>query len=492
MFGQHQRANADEHDQGAQGNGILVRVQDFFACSVLIQKPFRDKDAVIVPHAENERGQDDIDDIELQPRKPHDALNPVPADRQRQKGQETQFQAAEAEPQEEEDNERAKQADGAEILRQTGYQPLRNRGLRGKVYGLEVAALLNRPFLIQGIPERLEGVWRKAGLEALFLQGLHEWPVRSPEGIPSADSRFLRCPIKVGHDALRANALKHGKALCLLLGHVVDMMQVGVESHLPAFPYQQDRSQQKHPQEGLAGPFAGMKIAVEIQFYQRRALPFSLRNKYRKKYQDKENGSHQHHGADKTEIVERVSLQEQETQESTYSSNIPHQQRIHLFCQGSSLVLLIFQVVHIMQRIINGNADDGAANPQHNETHAALEEGDKAQGKQRTGAYGKQDPKDIGQALVAKPKDKADENERYGQCQQRVFFDATGVLCRHLRATRGSDMHVRILLLDAGFQQIEPSNQLGVFATLTAPIGRGEKNDSRFSVFRKQAVVNQL
>ena len=116
VFGQNQCANANKHDKGAERDGVLVGVQDFFARSALIQKAFRDKNAVVVPHPEDEGGKDDIDDIKLQAAEAHDALNPVPAHRQRQEGHKADSQAAETGPQEEEDNERAKEAHSPEIL----------------------------------------------------------------------------------------------------------------------------------------------------------------------------------------------------------------------------------------------------------------------------------------------------------------------------------------------------------------------------------------
>ena len=247
MPGQYQRSNADEQDERAERHGILVRVQDFPASRTLIQQPLSNEDAVVVPHAKNKCCEDDIDDIELQARHAHDALDPVPAHRQRQEGKDAQFQAAKTHPQEDENDERAYQADGVEVLRQGLYKSLCNRCFRRKIHRLEVASVLRLPVLVQRVPERLEGMRCEARLEAFFLQCVQGIPVSLPEGIPSGDGGLLRCPVKAGHDAPvppdsiggpGPEALQNGKTLRLLLRHIIDVVQVGVEPYFPALPNQ--------------------------------------------------------------------------------------------------------------------------------------------------------------------------------------------------------------------------------------------------------------
>ena len=124
-----------------------------------------------------------------------------------------------------------------------------------------------------------------------------------------------------------------------------------------------------------------MQVPVEIQFHQVPGLLFPLRHKHREEHQHKENGAYQHHGGNEAEVMQGIGLHEQEAQESAYGGDIAHQQRIHLLRQGFPLVGLVFQVIHVVQRIVHGNADNGAADSQHDEAHAALEQGNQAQRK---------------------------------------------------------------------------------------------------------------
>ena len=86
MLCKNQNSYADKHDEGAQDHCILERVEYLLPCPVLIHQAFRNEDGVVISHAEDERGKDDVDNVEAETGDPHDTFNPYPAYR---KGQES-------------------------------------------------------------------------------------------------------------------------------------------------------------------------------------------------------------------------------------------------------------------------------------------------------------------------------------------------------------------------------------------------------------------
>ena len=84
MLRHRESADADEHNEGRQHHGILERAQDLLPRRILVHQPFRDEDGIVVPLAENEGREDDIDDVELDAEQAHRPEDPKPAHRQRQ------------------------------------------------------------------------------------------------------------------------------------------------------------------------------------------------------------------------------------------------------------------------------------------------------------------------------------------------------------------------------------------------------------------------
>ena len=122
MPGQDQSTDADEHYHGRMEDTVLVGGQTFLPVGVFIDKAFGDKDRVVVPLAEDERGENDVDDVEADVQQPHKAQNPEPADNQWKEGQEPQFKAAEAEGQEHEHHKAAYRSDVVKAIRQDAHE----------------------------------------------------------------------------------------------------------------------------------------------------------------------------------------------------------------------------------------------------------------------------------------------------------------------------------------------------------------------------------
>ena len=242
----------------------------------------------------------------------------------------------------------------------------------------------------------------------------------------------------------------------------------------------------------MADVLRRMQETVPVQFEQILGLRFPLRHKHRQEHQNKQDGAHEHHGANEAKVVQGIRLHEQQAQESAHGGNVAHQQWIHLLRQGFPLVCLVFKMVHIMQRIIHGNAHDGAADTQHNKAYAALEQGNDAQGKERSGADGHQNPQHIREPFVTEPQDEGDEHKGHGQRQQGILFDAAGIFHRHFRCAGRGNVYFRILCVNIRLEGVHIGRQLGIPAAFTAAVRRMEQDNARFSIFREQAVVHQF
>ena len=134
--------DTDEHDQCRQDDRVLVRRQHLPSVSILVHGPLGHEDGIVVALPEDERGKDDVDDVELHSAQRHDAQYPQPAHSHRYEREQCQFEIAEGKPEEEEHDESAGDADIVEIVGQmTGY---------GAVHAHDVeteAVLISQPVL---------------------------------------------------------------------------------------------------------------------------------------------------------------------------------------------------------------------------------------------------------------------------------------------------------------------------------------------------------
>ena len=117
MFGEDERADADEHEDAREDDAVAVVLQHPLAIGVFVEQPFRDEDGIVVALAEDEGGQDDVDNIKFDAAQVHDAQDPGPAHRQRQEGQQRQLQTPKREAEEEEHHDAAHIKDVVEIGR---------------------------------------------------------------------------------------------------------------------------------------------------------------------------------------------------------------------------------------------------------------------------------------------------------------------------------------------------------------------------------------
>ena len=221
-----------------------------------------------------------------------------------------------------------------------------------------------------------------------------------------------------------------------------------------------------------------MEIPARVQF-ENLSLPLINRHEYRKENQHKEDGPHQHHGPDEPKVVKGFRFQEKQPQEGTYGGDIARKERIHLLRQGLPAVRLVLQMIDVMQRIINRYAYDRASNSQYDDAHAGLEAGYDAQGKHSAHQDGKKDPQHILHAFVTHPKHNADEDEGYGQGQERVCLDAGRILHCHLRPACRSNPNSRKSLRRFFLDGFQSRQQFSVLGTLRAAIRRIKEEDIR-------------
>ena len=229
-------------------------------------------------------------------------------------------------------------------------------------------------------------------------------------------------------------------------------------------------------------------MPVQVQF-QGRPGPGRRRNEHGQEEKDEQDRSHQHHRPDEAEVMQRIGLQEKQRQERTHGGDVAHQERIHLLGQGFPFVRLILQVVHIMERIVHGDADDHGTDAQHDQGYRTLEQSDNPEGEERPGEDGHQDPEDVGKAFITEPQDDTDKDRREGQSQERVLLDAGCVSDGDFGTTGGSDGDVRELRFRPRLDRPQKFHQFRVPARFAAPERRVEKDDAGATVPREQEPV---
>ena len=160
-----------------------------------------------------------------------------------------------------------------------------------------------------------------------------------------------------------------------------------------------------------------------------------------------------------------------------------------LFREGLALVRLVFQVIHIVERVVHGDADDHAPDAEDDEGYGRLEKGDDAEGEERPGQDGHENPENVDEAFVAQPKDDGDEDGRQRKGQQRVFLDAGGIPDGHFRTARRGDGDVEIGRGRPGLDRVQERHQVRVPARFAAAEGRIEEHHAGAAVLREQEAV---
>ena len=76
MTGHNQRSYADEHDEGREKDSPAVGRQHRTTVDCLVNSSLGHAEGVVIALSKDERGEDDVDDIERKARDTHNSLNP--------------------------------------------------------------------------------------------------------------------------------------------------------------------------------------------------------------------------------------------------------------------------------------------------------------------------------------------------------------------------------------------------------------------------------
>ena len=96
MYREKQRKNHNHKDKCGEENRRLMGLQQIFLAGTgLRQQTFHHEDAVIHTYAEDERGDDNVDKVELQPAERHDTFHDIPAEEHRHECQKPHKQVPE-------------------------------------------------------------------------------------------------------------------------------------------------------------------------------------------------------------------------------------------------------------------------------------------------------------------------------------------------------------------------------------------------------------
>lgn len=117
MDGEEQRRHHNDEDGRREEDGHLVPSEHVaVAGSRLFEQAFGDKDAVIHTHAENEGGNDDVDEVEFQADESHVTLHHEPTEHHREEGQQGSDEVAERNQQDDQDEQRRNPNGDIEVI----------------------------------------------------------------------------------------------------------------------------------------------------------------------------------------------------------------------------------------------------------------------------------------------------------------------------------------------------------------------------------------
>ena len=229
-----------------------------------------------------------------------------------------------------------------------------------------------------------------------------------------------------------AQFFQQGEAAPLVGRHIIDVLHVGVERDLPAQEIEHDRQDEESGQDDTPDCRGRIQMAVPVQA-ERPALLSGRRHEHGQENQDEQDGSRQHQRAHQTEIVQGTRFEQQQRQEGAHRGDVAHQQRIDLVGERLALVFLVFQMVHIVERIVHGDADDHRADAQDDDRDRTLEEREHAQRESRAEENRHTDPEYIGKAAERQPEHQTDKQQGDGDRQEAVFLDTGRILGCHQR-----------------------------------------------------------
>ena len=222
-------------------------------------------------------------------------------------------------------------------------------------------------------------------------------------------------------------------------------------------------------------------MAVPVQA-ERPALLFGLRHEHGQEHQDEQDGPRQHQRAHQTEIVQGTGFEQQQRQEGAHRGDVAHQQRIDLVGERLALVFLVFQMVHIVERIVHGDADDHRADAQDDDRDRTLEEREHAQRESRAEENRHTDPEDIGKAAERQPEHQTDEQQGDGDRQEAVFLDTGRILGCHQRTACRENVYAGAIGLHLRRHVREQLRQVGVAAGFAAAERRIEEHHAAAAV----------
>ncbi len=153
---------------------------------------------------------------------------------------------------------------------------------------------------------------------------------------------------------------KRGEVGALLGSHVVDGVQIRVEAGEPTRE-DEDRGQQQESRRERAPEPLRDTHASESEPDGLIAAPLPVRHEHRQEYKHEDNRSDEHQSADESEIAECRGLHEGERKEGEHGCQVSDGKRSYDVPERLARVRLIFQIIDIMQRVIDCYAEDYAS-----------------------------------------------------------------------------------------------------------------------------------
>ena len=236
----------------------------------------------------------------------------------------------------------------------------------------------------------------------------------------------------------RAERLEVGT---LLARHVVDVLQISIESRMAAQESEDHRQQADRHEDPRAVVERQARQGLEQRMFTGRLRPASV-GQMRQKDQHEEDRPDEHEGGKEPQIAQGRSRHRHQAQKGSDGRQIADDQRRDHLAQNRAHLLLVVQVRKQMQRVVHRNADDDRGNAQNDHRDLVAEERQAPHRKEPAEEDRHADEQQRPQRSQRVDEQPQNQHHGNGDGPQTVVFDLPGIRHGDDRSPRQVDLHL--------------------------------------------------
>ena len=205
-----------------------------------------------------------------------------------------------------------------------------------------------------------------------------------------------------------------------------------------------------------------------------------------------QNGSEQHKGGKKAEILHGAGIEPEQTEEGRHGGEIADKQRQYHLAKRLATVADFLVLIQKVQRIVRHNADDDRADTQYDNRDSPSENKDSSQREECPEKYRGSHPENVGQATIMQQQYQEYQYDSNSHRVNGIPFDLCGVGGSNQRGTHGSNLHARNLTLDGRHAFAQEYRQLAIVIALICPERTVKGDDTVLPIGGKKVAVHHL